>query len=553
MNSSTKQARIATTMAKEKPATTAVRSLVRSNDGKRQYWQTLGSSALTGNSCPLHIKKLRYSRVWSSQKQSIMSDEEDDLFADSDSDDTADLLQASKASGTTAPGKKQEAKAKKPEDSGLFDSSDDDSDAEQEDAKPAAVVKKKPISKRERLEALAQKKHKDSQPTVDREKYSDKNASDNAKKGYESEDSYDSADFQRTKEDDDFLDTTGEDAEAVNELYAEQHFDDERPDKDKPKKRRRRADEAEEDDGKLEPDNPIMAAVHRMKKKKREKKSFTDMEDACKSFLGKMELAAEEDEQSIRARIPATRKLAMLNEVVEVLNKRDMQRMLLDLDLLVVCKRWVQPLPGGNLGNVTIRQRLLTAIANMTGETGINTNDLKRSEFGKVVMVLAKHRDETPAMKRQLRGLMDQWSRQIFQKSGNMRDLERVSHSRGEGGLASIARQHREIRGDQEKHLVNRQAATQDVDSLIASGKKGNSESGINRVRVPFSKGFDYSVRPAAKTMIAAAVDKRMVKGGPVAKDNRGKLSKRMLEKARPKGKNERSANISIEGRKTTG
>ena len=48
--------------------------------------------------------------------------------------------------------------------------------------------------------------------------------------GYDSGDSYASEDYVRTKEDDDFIDVDGEDADAVKELYAEQHFDDERPD-----------------------------------------------------------------------------------------------------------------------------------------------------------------------------------------------------------------------------------------------------------------------------------------------------------------------------------
>jgi transcription factor SPN1 len=235
--------------------------------------------------------------------------------------------------------------------------------------------------------------------------------------------------------------------------------------------------------------------------------------------------------------------------VVDMLTRKDMQRLLLDLDLLTVCKRWIQPLPNGTLGNVTVRQRMLEAIANMTGETGVGPNDLKRSEFGKVVMVLYKHRSETPAMKRQLKAMIEQWSRPIFQKSGNMRDLERVHASRGEGGLAGLARQHALATARTAEQVNSRGSNDQDLNSLIASGKMGGGESGINRVRVPFSKGFAFSVRPLAKT--TGDVDKRMTKAGPTANDTRGKLGKRMLEKSRVVSKNQRSANISIEGRPT--
>jgi transcription factor SPN1 len=489
-----------------------------------------------------------------------MSDQEDDLFADSDSDDTADLIQTSKATKTAAVTKKRlqkkvPAAKKAPVESdsddgkGLFDSDSEDDD----DKKPAA--KKAPpkvLTKKERLEALANRHRAKDAPAPSERRKKDKSDGGEKPDGYISGDSYDSTDIQRTKEDDDFLDTTGEDAEAVNELYADQHFDDERPDRDdepKKKKRRHAADEGDEAvDGEL--DNPIMAAVHRMKKKKRQKKTFSEMEEEAKLFLGRMEIAWEEDEQSIVDRRPAVKKLAMLSDVLEMLTRRDIQRVLLDLDLLSVCKRWVQPLKNGTLGNLTVRQRLLAAIANMTGETGTTAADLKRSEFGKVVMSLAMHKSETPAMKRQLKSLIEQWSRPIFQKSGNMRDLERVHGSRGEGGLAALSRQQMHATKMTQAAKARSQGERQDIQSLITTGKKGGGESGITRVRVPFSKGFSYSVRPASQSTMENPADKR--RGGP-AKDNRGKLSKRMVEKGRVVSKNQRSANISVEGRPTKG
>jgi transcription factor SPN1 len=510
-----------------------------------------------------------------------MSDEEDDdLFADSD--DTAELIAASKSSTAPAAKKKKSTPPDSKPDADGADSSDDgglfDSDSESEEEevttkkkKPAASPqqpKKPTLSKKERLEALASRRQrKDAEKPKEEEAGRKKPPKEGGEKddaGYDSGDTYDSGEFQRTAEDDAFIDTTGEDADAVNELYAEQHFgDDERPEpgqKKKKKKRKIRPDEAEEarpgqDDA--EPDNPIMAAVHRMKKKKREKKTFTEMEEEVKQFLTRMDVAAEEDEIAIAERRPATKKLAMLNEVLEMLTRRDMQRMLLDYDLLTVCKRWVQPLRNGALGNVTVRQKLLESIGNMTGDTGITATDLKRSEFGKVVMVLYKHRSETPAMKRQLKTLIEQWSRPIFQKSGNMRDLDRVQRG-GEGGLAHISRQQQQAAARAAQIKADRDRRNgQDLNSLIASGRKGTGESaGRSRVSVPFSKGFAYSVRPSGRTepsdaagpAAAAAAGKA---GG--ASEGRDKLKRRMLEKGRAVGKNQRSANISIEGRATKG
>jgi transcription factor SPN1 len=383
--------------------------------------------------------------------------------------------------------------------------------------------------------------------------------------GDDDEDSYDSAEYVRTKEDLDFIDTEGDDADAVAELYAEQNFDDERGEAMEEPSRKKKVNgagsstyrgrseramlEAEADE-----DDPILQAVNKLKKKKKVQKKYTELEEDAKPFLARMEEAAEEDEDAVRQRRPALQKLKMLDEVVDTLAKRDMHRPLLDNDLLVISKRWIQPLPNGSLGNVTVRQRLLGSISSMTGENGITASDLKRSEFGKVVMSLYMHKDETPAMKRQLKSLIDQWSRPIFKKSGNMRDLGRVD--RVGTGISQINKAH--MREEQERERAarapifrgHRGGKDQDLDSLIRSGVKGKTESGINRVRVPFSKGFQYSIRPENK--LTGDVDKRRLVAGPT-QDTRGKLSRRIVEKGRTKSKNQRSANISIEGRAAKG
>jgi transcription factor SPN1 len=499
----------------------------------------------------------------------MSSDDEDDLFGD-DSDDTADLIASSKKKVTTKKNENSSKTSTAPvkgaddsdddSDGGLFDSDSDDDDKKSSKKKSTL----NDLSKRQRLELLARKKgsvsmksNESKRPAKPKTTKTSEGGTKNKADGYDSEDSYESATFERTEEDDNFIDTTGEDADAVNELYSEQYFGDDRPDrsynkKNKSKKRRHNDDEAIEDNGNLEPDNPIMAAVHRMKKKKREKKNLSEVEEEAKHFLHQMELAADEDETAIAERRPATKKLSMLNEVCDMLKRRDMQRLLLDFQLLKVCKRWIQPLPNGTLGNITIRQRLLDTISKMTGETGISPNDLKQSDFGKVVMILYKHRSETPSMKRLLKELIEQWSRPIFNKSGNMRDLERVHESRGMDGLAALARQQQFLshQQSQEKQIAESTASMQDINSLIESGKKGGPESGSNRVRVPFSKGFAFSVRPQSRA--SASPEKRSVQPGLV-KDNRSNLTKRMIEKSRTVGKNQRSANVSVEGRVTKG
>ena len=441
-------------------------------------------------------------------------------------------------------------------DGDLFADSDDDEPSKKEPAKP--------MSKREKMEALRAKKLGDQGVTESVKKRPkgdgaavDKLPGGNGDKkpdGYVSGDSYNSENYTRTKEDDDFIDKDDDDEDALNELYREQHFDDERPlgsdeeDNARKKKknrygpsgsRKKGPDHLSDTEG--EPDNPIMAAVNKMKRKKKIPKKLTELEDEAREFISKMENAADDDVQAVKARRPAVKKLRMLGDVTEMLTKRDMQRSLLDHDILSSVKRWIQPLPNGSLGNVTVRQRLIESIGNMSGENGITSSDLKRSGIGQTIMILYKHRSETPNMKRALKKLIEQWSRPIFQKSGNMKDLEHVHASRGQGMVRQVA-------ASRPANMKKGPGRDQDIGSLIASGSKGGNKDGIARVRVPFSKGFQFTVRPQDR--IGNVSDKRMVRGGP-AKDNRGNLAKRMTEKGRVQGKNSRSANVSVEGRQT--
>eukprot|EP00574_Skeletonema_japonicum_P010948 CAMPEP_0201726282 /NCGR_PEP_ID=MMETSP0593-20130828/9362_1 /ASSEMBLY_ACC=CAM_ASM_000672 /TAXON_ID=267983 /ORGANISM="Skeletonema japonicum, Strain CCMP2506" /LENGTH=592 /DNA_ID=CAMNT_0048217755 /DNA_START=68 /DNA_END=1846 /DNA_ORIENTATION=- len=523
---------------------------------------------------------------------------------------------------------------KQSEGGGLFDSSsedEDDDDAPKSKKKKGAVKKKTkklssssstatkqqakkkkapPTKKKDgrtmkqKMEELAKKKRQAANGGVDaqeeeseqpRRKRSKKKQGEGGeegdKKGYESGDSYDSTTFARTKEDDDFIDADDEDPEALKELYAEQHFDDERPDgyDSEEEERKKKAAAGGRNNSSSggggvdkislsdDEDGPsasaaLKDAVRRMQRKKKEVKKLPQLEQEATDFLRKMDAAADADDESIAAKKPALKKLGMLSEVMEMLAQKDLQRVLLDLDLLMVCKRWVQPLPpnGKTLGNLTVRRRIIESLGGMTGENGINSSDLKRSGFGKVVMALFKHKSETPDMKKMLKAMIEQWSRPIFQKSGNLRDLERAQMVRGMnemGSLVGIARQQaqQQQQSSGQKRAKarggrgGRAANEDDLAQIINTGSKNSTDIGNNRVRVPYSKGFQFSVRPADRT--GDVSDKRNLVSAKAARgggggmgregeDRKDSLQKRMLNKARPVNKqSQRSANISIEGR----
>mmetsp|Transcript_9173 Transcript_9173/g.10638 ORF Transcript_9173/g.10638 Transcript_9173/m.10638 type:complete len:517 (-) Transcript_9173:161-1711(-) len=515
----------------------------------------------------------------------MSSDSEDPFGGSGDSEDTNDLLTKTANESKPIAKKKKSASVKKLggakkrlqkkkkdliPDADADDESDDeaaglfDSD-EEEDTKKSSPSNVKTLSRRERMEALQAKKRAQSgtQPDSSSKSKNKKKKGDNAAEtetGNKSDsgDSYDSGTYQRTADDDDFIDVRGEDEEMVREYYAEQHFDDERPDDEmelKPKSKgssssKKRGPDSLSASDRKDIDNPLMRVVERMKKKKKVTKRFEELKEVAMEIITRMESAANDDEQALKKSKPGFKKIQMLPEVLSEMTKREMVRPLLEADLLIVIKRWIQPLPSGSLGNVTVRMKIIDAISKMNGESGIENDDLRRSDFGKLVMTLYMHKDETPAMKKMLKALIEQWSRRIFQKSGDMKNLESAqAHRRGDVGVSGYAKAQAAAMADNDSmnSRAKKQENNKDLSSILSGGVKQARDLGRNRVRVPYGKGFQYQVRPENK--LGDVADKKTRVSS--VKDDRKALHKKMLEKKKKSAGNMRSQNISIEGRQT--
>jgi transcription factor SPN1 len=172
----------------------------------------------------------------------------------------------------------------------------------------------------------------------------------------------------------------------------------------------------------------------------------------------------------------------------------------------------------------------------------VSKDNLKQSGFGQVVMHLYKHPTETPALKRQLKKLIEDWSRPIFKKSDKMTELDRYDRP-------TVAAHATAAAANGGRGGAPNSAKKQDLDSLITSGKSKESTltASQQRVQVPYSRGFSYQVRPADRSSSPVKPAVGQASGGEI----RDKLKKRMVEKGRKVSKNQRSANLSVEGRAT--
>lgn len=299
-------------------------------------------------------------------------------------------------------------------------------------------------------------------------------------------DEYDSGpEVARTKEDDAFIDSDEEDKELLNDYEDDQRFDDERP------ASRPRASERKEF---VEDSNPLSQTLATMKKKKAVEWSEEKKAELAQELLAQMDRAALEDDELYAKGQSAIVKLKSLEHVKNMIGIRLLQPTLLEYDLLSVLRRWIEPKDKNTLTGLTVR----TAVYEMLRKLPCEVVHLKRSGIGKTVMALLKHSGEITANKQLLNEIVEKWNRLVFNKSSDMRSrvhriaeapiaMKRDDHSSGKNHTSTVVEEERGF-----------------GDILEAQGQK-RSGDGFDRVRVPFSTGFMFSVQPSSK------VDKKAV------------------------------------------
>jgi len=93
---------------------------------------------------------------------------------------------------------------------------------------------------------------------------------------------------------------------------------------------------------------------------------------------------------------------------------------ILDNNLLEGVKKWLDPLPDKSLPALNIQKDLFEVLSKMY----IDTNSLKESGLGRVVLFYTRCKRVTPAIKRAADNLIEVWSRPIIKRSASYRDRE---------------------------------------------------------------------------------------------------------------------------------
>lgn len=170
----------------------------------------------------------------------------------------------------------------------------------------------------------------------------------------------------------------------------------------------------------------IDAIIKPAKNNRRKKRKKDDDEEMLDRYADEevsrlrqdMHLAADKDMEANTNKYPAVAKLKMLGEVMDVLQKSSLSQSIIDNNLLEGVRRWLEPLPDKSLPALNIQNAFFEAISKMY----IDTNTLKDSGLGKIVLFYTKCKRVTPHIQRQADVLVANWSRPIIKRSASYRD-----------------------------------------------------------------------------------------------------------------------------------
>ena len=261
-------------------------------------------------------------------------------------------------------------------------------------------------------------------------------------------------------------------------------------------------------------------AEQRKRRRRKDIDLINDNDDAIAKMIADMRLAAREDRELNQKRLPATKKISMLNVVMTQLNKSDLQMAFVEANVLSVLTDWLAPMPDKSLPSKEIRKNILKLLL------GLRIDDqsrLKESGIGKAVMYLYKHPKELRENKEPAGKIINMWARPIFNLSTDFK---------------SISKEERHKREENEPRRPVEDKAEDQGDNL-----RPGDPGWCFRARVPQVQASTYVNRPewTSNEDISRTSKKQM-----------SRLDKHMRNAQERKrfSKSKRAVEISIEGRK---
>jgi transcription factor SPN1 len=274
---------------------------------------------------------------------------------------------------------------------------------------------------------------------------------------------------------------------------------------------------------------------YRRRRKEQEIEEAAQAELQSRELLAEMEEAAEADRRAVEAQEPALARLRLLPRVTSALARKAYQEALLREGLLAVLRRWLEPGADGRLPPLPLRQQLLPLLRRLP----VDTEELKTSGIGRVVMALWHSREETPANRRLCEELIDRWSRPLFG----------LADSYSEGMREQLAQEAAASRRPGARLQLRHEDPAQ---ALIAAymAQKGERPATPLRARAPQPDALDFVRLPQSAPSLPspAELPKPLQRPNFLHEAKYSKVFRNLRDYGKP-GKSQRAASLSVEGR----
>lgn len=159
-------------------------------------------------------------------------------------------------------------------------------------------------------------------------------------------------------------------------------------------------------------------------KKKKRRKNDHDLERMDDETVENLRLAMLEaakcDTEAIDAGQPATNKLAMVDEVRDLLNRQNLLAVAVDCGILKGIRRWLEPLPNKSLPAYNVQKLMFEILAKLKPDF----THLQESGIGKIVMFYTKDVRPERGIRREAEKLVRDWSRPILGRSDDYRSRD---------------------------------------------------------------------------------------------------------------------------------
>lgn len=136
------------------------------------------------------------------------------------------------------------------------------------------------------------------------------------------------------------------------------------------------------------------------------------IEIQAKSLITTMQTSLDLDFACNKCQKPAINRLNKLDLIIKELTQKNLEKKLLENNVLETIKKWLEPLPDHSLPNVKIKKEILNVLYNLK----VSKQDLLNSGVGKIVHFYSKNPREANDVRNMAVKLVKKWTRMVVEK-----------------------------------------------------------------------------------------------------------------------------------------